>query len=610
MKKSIIFKTICTPILMLVFIFSFLIKDTSVTFASSNPSFNYIDIVNSNTTYDTYNNQAIITILCSDLKGLDYKKSTITLLNKNNEEEIISLYDGKVVEIDDGNYVYGEYNTSGFMAAKILDNTLKIYIAARETNDDFSNGDDVTLNYKVYLVNSCNQSDSHFGEFVNKYIDYKVLDYDLDSEGTTLNLSFDSKNSINKKITRSIYNAGTHQTNVMDYYGNVKTLEFVIAEDYDFATKISFSQVEETYQNVTIEISKVPYNIVVSEEFYEDIYLNKEDIISKKENELVDVSNVSYYIDNNGLYRFHKSSIVINSKPGLYLVYRVDSGLYEDDFEYYTANSYLINGERSIGEYNEEYEYSMINNEPIIVDIIEGSPMLEYIQLQTNGYVISSGRISVENNNSYNVNVTAFENTEFKYKYVDYNMDEFVKDIKVSNIISANPVVNFSVNVGSYNIDSNGDSYLYGNISAHLEDDHFSYVDKNTNLPISYTFTPFTSNTYIIDKDNVKILYNGVETNLVLKEDVLIQLPVDKLLSLTTEDTNDPSQPQQPEHNNDPIDNGNDTNPAKDGLKLGVIIAISLASMVVVSIGSFACFWFVIKKRSWKQLINIFRKKN
>lgn len=580
--------------LALICLFSFLMKDVETIVANEVISLNYIDIISSSEMYDTYNNRAVITILSSDLKGLDYKRSTITLKNRNDVEEIISLYDGKVVELNNTNYIYSDYNTSGYIGFEIMDNTLKIYIAARESDNDLLDGNDVTLDYKVYLVNSCNQSDEYIGEFTNKYIDYKIVDYDLDESGVELNLSFDSRDSTNKKINRSIYNSDTYEVNVVDYYGNLNTLEFVLDGDYDAGTNIIFDKLNNVYGELNIEISKVPYNIIVAEEFYDDVYITQDDILNKIDNDLVDFSNISYYLDNNGYYRFYNSSITINLKSGLHLVYRIDSGAY-DDFAYYTENSYLIDGERSIEEYMEDYEYISRGDETLIIDIIEGSPMLDYIQIGNSAYSINTDRISVANNNSFNVKVTVHENTVFKYKYVDYNGDEIIKDIKIDSIIAPNPVIKFGNNVESYNIDSDETSYLYGEVNAYVEDMYFEYVDKSTGLPLSYTFNSSTSNSYTIDKDNVKILYNGVETDLILEEDIVIELPIDKLVSI--EDDNNISNQEK------------ETQTDNKKLEIGAIIAIVVASLVVIGSGLFVVIWFVIKKKTWEDFIAIFNKK-
>ena len=52
----------------------------------------------------------------------------------------------------------------------------------------------------------------------------------------------------------------------------------------------------------------------------------------------------------------------------------------------------------------------------------------------------------------------------------------------------------------------------------------------------------------------------------------------------------------------DPIDN-------KDGLGTGAIVGIVIGSVAVIGIGGFAIFWFVIKKKSFADLIAIFKRK-
>jgi len=46
----------------------------------------------------------------------------------------------------------------------------------------------------------------------------------------------------------------------------------------------------------------------------------------------------------------------------------------------------------------------------------------------------------------------------------------------------------------------------------------------------------------------------------------------------------------------------------KDGLGTGAIVGIVIGSVAVVGIGGFAIFWFVIKKKSWADLLAIFKK--
>jgi hypothetical protein len=47
----------------------------------------------------------------------------------------------------------------------------------------------------------------------------------------------------------------------------------------------------------------------------------------------------------------------------------------------------------------------------------------------------------------------------------------------------------------------------------------------------------------------------------------------------------------------------------KDGLSGGAIAGIVVGSVVVLGLGGFALVWFVIKKKSFADLIAIFKKK-
>ena len=69
-----------------------------------------------------------------------------------------------------------------------------------------------------------------------------------------------------------------------------------------------------------------------------------------------------------------------------------------------------------------------------------------------------------------------------------------------------------------------------------------------------------------------------------------------------------PDTPEQPDNpgNNPPADNP----PSDDegGLGAGAIVGIACGSVAVVGIGGFALFWFVIKKKSFADLIAVFKK--
>ena len=49
--------------------------------------------------------------------------------------------------------------------------------------------------------------------------------------------------------------------------------------------------------------------------------------------------------------------------------------------------------------------------------------------------------------------------------------------------------------------------------------------------------------------------------------------------------------------------------PDKGGLSTGAIVGIAVGSVAVAGLGGFAIFWFVIKKKSFADLIAVFRKK-
>lgn len=71
--------------------------------------------------------------------------------------------------------------------------------------------------------------------------------------------------------------------------------------------------------------------------------------------------------------------------------------------------------------------------------------------------------------------------------------------------------------------------------------------------------------------------------------------------------------PDNPDNPNNTPENPNNTpdvpNEDKDGLGAGAIVGIVIGSVAVVGIGGFALFWFVIKKKSFADLIAVFKKK-
>ena len=67
----------------------------------------------------------------------------------------------------------------------------------------------------------------------------------------------------------------------------------------------------------------------------------------------------------------------------------------------------------------------------------------------------------------------------------------------------------------------------------------------------------------------------------------------------------DPDTPDQPE-NNPPADKPPSDD--EDGLGTGAIVGIVIGSVAVVGVGGFAVLWFVIKKKSFADLIAVFKK--
>ena len=71
----------------------------------------------------------------------------------------------------------------------------------------------------------------------------------------------------------------------------------------------------------------------------------------------------------------------------------------------------------------------------------------------------------------------------------------------------------------------------------------------------------------------------------------------------------DPDNPDNPNNTPDnPNNTPDDPSDDKDGLGAGAIVGIVVGSVAVVGIGGFALFWFVIKKKSFADLIAVFKK--
>ena len=67
--------------------------------------------------------------------------------------------------------------------------------------------------------------------------------------------------------------------------------------------------------------------------------------------------------------------------------------------------------------------------------------------------------------------------------------------------------------------------------------------------------------------------------------------------------------PENPNNTpNNPNNTPDDPTDDKDGLGAGAIVGIVCGSVAVVGIGGFALFWFVIKKKSFADLIAVFKK--
>ena len=68
--------------------------------------------------------------------------------------------------------------------------------------------------------------------------------------------------------------------------------------------------------------------------------------------------------------------------------------------------------------------------------------------------------------------------------------------------------------------------------------------------------------------------------------------------------------PDNPNNTPDNPDNTpDDPSDDKDGLGAGAIVGIVIGSALVAGVGGFALLWFVIKKKSFADLIAVFKRK-
>ena len=488
-----------------------------------------VRITRTESDYNALFKRAAILLSCEDFIGLDWKRSTITLPNLEGEQQRISLYDGRLVSLDGaGNVSYGEYNTAGFIEAKMVGDLLFVYIAARQSTEECVADTSIQLPYTISLMNTAGNETTASGMVENRYIDYHVMGCSASAAGAVATLSFDARNTQGGQIVLPVYRAGTYTVGALDYYGNTQSLTAVLDAGYDKVVNVEMAAGEKAYQPITLTLTAPGYSIAVSEAFFEDVHLSQEDIFGGVENEYVDLSGISCYADSYGNYRFHEGTIYIRLEKGMKLFYNVDSGAYED-FDYYTEHSYLIDGQRSIAQWDEHYEYTATEVETLAVSVIEGSPILSTLSLEGSGYLLSPDALSVQGNGTPEAIVTVYKNTSFLYKYTDYNGAEVIKSIVVDSILSPQPKVCYNAYLPIVDPDATQPTYLYGELTARIEDEYFTYVDKDTGLPLSYTFTPNTATTYTFDKDSVKILLGGEETGLTLAEDIVIELPQVKL---------------------------------------------------------------------------------
>ncbi len=114
--------------------------------------------------------------------------------------------------------------------------------------------------------------------------------------------------------------------------------------------------------------------------------------------------------------------------------------------------------------------------------------------------------MSVENNSTSSVTVTAKKNTRFSYRYLDSDKNECMYFITVDNIREPAPYLVWNYNEDEVNEGEDGMKYRYGSVTVYLADNSFSLVDNYTGRAPSFTFTPGGNRSYTFSADEISAI--------------------------------------------------------------------------------------------------------
>lgn len=153
--------------------------------------------------------------------------------------------------------------------------------------------------------------------------------------------------------------------------------------------------------------------------------------------------------------------------------------------------------------------------------------------------------MTVMNNGTPEVTVTLTENTAFSYRYIDpFTGEEQMKIIRVDNIVKPNPKVVWSYDERNVLTDSDGNRYIYGEVTAYLVDENYALVDKFSGKSPEFTFTPDGQNSYAFIGKELKAVLGDEEVDLEGSYYAILKVELRELpdpLGFNIEDTETPN---------------------------------------------------------------------
>ncbi len=149
------------------------------------------------------------------------------------ESVTLGLYNGKLVA---PNGFFGTQNTIGYIDGQIVGNQLHFRYAFPCASVEHPAGEKVTLNYTIRFADEDGQVQEVSDYFTLQYINYE-MGVDLTEYGATLNLTFYSVQG--NVIKTNVYNAGTHTVSISDYYGGLKEYQYIVDSSRDPYTQVT-----------------------------------------------------------------------------------------------------------------------------------------------------------------------------------------------------------------------------------------------------------------------------------------------------------------------------------------------------------------------------------